>query len=59
MDEVAVFSTWHKEDILECRADLTDEQVAHVCSALVANHNAEVGINWDSIKTTIDELFPE
>lgn len=59
MDDIALYSVWHDDDIRESRQDLTDEEVAAVCSAIISNHNAEVGVNWDVIKTTIDEMFPQ
>ena len=50
---------WSIEDVQAVREDLTDKQAVKVLKALKENHNAEVGINWDVIEVTADDLFPE
>ncbi len=50
--------TWHIEDIQSIRADLTDQQASDVLIHLKENHDATVGINWDTIETVADILFP-
>ncbi len=55
-EEIAII--WHIEDVQCIRADLTNEQASDVLVHLKKNHDATVGINWDSIETVADILFP-
>jgi len=50
---------WGIEDIQSIRPDLTDEQASTVLQAADRYHNAEIGINWDVLRTHADDLFPE
>lgn len=50
---------WGLEDVQSIREDLSDEQASAVLQAADRCHNAEVGINWDVLRTIADELFPE
>ena len=50
---------WCSDDVLEVRPDLTGEQASQVLSVLVDKHDATIGINWDVIETTADDLFPK
>ena len=49
---------WHIEDVQSIRPDLTDEQASFVLRHLEKNHDATVGINWDTIEVIADCLFP-
>jgi len=53
---ISVF--WHRLDVMDCieKAGLkaTKRNVEKVVEALEKNHNAEAGINWDVINTTVD-----
>ena len=55
--EVAIF--WHIEDVQSIRPDLSDEQASLVLQRLKNNHDANVGINWETIEIIADILFPE
>ena len=50
---------WHFEDVKCRRPDLSDEQCRGVLRDLVKNHNAEIGINWDTIDHAADARFAE
>lgn len=50
---------WGVEDVQSIREDLSDEQASAVLQAADRCHNAEVGINWDVLRTIADDLFPE
>ncbi len=50
---------WGLEDVQSIREDLSDEQASAVLQAADRCHNAEVGINWDVLRTIADDLFPE
>lgn len=51
---------WHKDDIRskaeEMEVELTDEQVDEIANDICRNHDAEYGINWDSIEFRIQEI---
>ena len=50
---------WTISDVIEVRPDLNDDQCRDVLANVKRNHDAEAGVNWDTIKTTADILFPE
>jgi hypothetical protein len=55
---------WLEDDVRHIAAeqfgvDITQEEIEQVCSFLGDNHDAEIGINWDSIFFAIDYLYPE
>lgn len=50
---------WHIEDVQSIRSDLTDEQASIVLKHLKKNHDANIGINWETIEIVADILFPE
>ncbi len=54
--EIAIY--WHIEDVQDVRPDLTDEHASIVLQHLKKNHDANVGINWDTIEIVADILFP-
>lgn len=55
-EEIAI--TWHIEDVQGVRSDLTDQQASDVLIHLKKNHDATVGINWDTLEIVADILFP-
>ncbi|HEX4045633.1 MAG TPA: hypothetical protein VHZ76_08210 [Gammaproteobacteria bacterium] len=55
-EEIAI--TWHIEDVQGIRSDLTDQQASDVLIHLKKNHDATVGINWDTVEIVADILFP-
>ena len=53
--------TWHVDDVLSERPDLTIEQASNVLDNLCSpgNHDATIGVNWDSIRHMAEHLYPE
>lgn len=51
--------TWRIEDILFARPRLTLPQACQVLQEIYRNRNANVGVNWEVIKTVSDRLFPD
>jgi hypothetical protein len=49
---------WYTSDVQEVRPDLSDDQAWEVLQSIKRNHDATVGINWDVISDTADNLFP-
>tara|TARA_A100001037_G_scaffold285092_1_gene292097 strand:- start:865 stop:1140 length:276 start_codon:yes stop_codon:yes gene_type:complete len=52
---------WHIDDVLQERPDLTPQQASEVLYKLCdpAEHDACIGVNWDSINIMCDMLFGE
>lgn len=48
---------WSIDDVLSVRPNLSKEQASDVLIHLKNHHDATVGINWDVIEATADELF--
>ena len=50
---------WHIDDVLQERPDLTPQQASEVLYKLCdpAEHDACIGVNWDSINIMCDMLF--
>lgn len=57
IEEIAI--KWHIDDVLNIRPDLTNYQASMVLINLKQNHDASVGINWETIETVADLLFPQ
>ena len=55
-DEIAI--TWTVDDVMYEREDLSESQAREVLKAVKRNHDAEIGVNWDVIRTHADEMFP-
>lgn len=55
MGQIAI--TWHTEDVLNARPDLTEKQAMDVLLMIEKNHDATIGINWDVIAWVADELW--
>ena len=53
------YDVWHLEDIKGERPDLTEEQCREVLERVGDKRDAEIGINWEVIRTIADDLFPE
>lgn len=50
---------WHIADVQSIRPDLADEQASIVLQHLKKNHDANIGINWETIEIVAAILFPE
>ena len=53
--EIAI--VWSVEDVLEIRPDLSREQAAEVLEQVSQDHDAGIGINWQTLEYVADELF--
>jgi hypothetical protein len=50
---------WHIDDVLSVRPHLTNFQAYQVLEHIHINHDANIGVNWEVIKTVSDMLFLE
>ncbi len=57
-EEDEVTFTWTIDDVMYEREDLSESQAREVLKAVKRNHDAEIGVNWDVIRTHADEMFP-
>jgi len=51
--------TWCIEDVKQIREDLTDEQAFHVLEEVLDLHDADWGVNWESLRTAAELLYPK
>lgn len=53
---------WCEDDVLDAASerlqDITIVQAQSILDQLDSNHDAEIGITWDSIYAALDELLP-
>jgi len=49
---------WDITDVMEVRGDLTANQCLDVLKTVLENHNADIGVCWDTIKETADSIYP-
>ncbi len=50
---------WCIDDVKEVRPDLDDEQAWDVLQMVKDNHDATIGISWDTLEYAADHLYPE
>ena len=50
---------WCVEDMQEIRPDLTEDQCWAVLTAAKRHHDANLGINWETLSCQAATLFPE
>jgi len=55
----SIAAIWHIDDVKDIRPDLTDEQAWEVLEQVGDIHDAEWGINWTTLETVADDLFPK
>jgi len=55
VEEISI--AWYIEDVQSIRPDLTDQQASEVLLDLKNNHDANVGINWETIEIVANILF--
>lgn len=55
-EEIAI--VWNIDDVQIVRPDLTDKQASDVLKNLKNGHDASIGVNWESIETIAENLFP-
>jgi hypothetical protein len=49
---------WMPDDVKRMRSDLTKAEAQQVLDHVENNHDANIGVNWDTLKWTADDLFP-
>jgi hypothetical protein len=54
-----VMFIWDIDDVKEVRPDLTPEQAMDVLTQCKRNHDAEVGMSWDTIRINADDMYPK
>jgi hypothetical protein len=50
--------SWHLNDVLDLRPDLSGKQASQVLLRAKALHDPHVGINWDMLAKIASELYP-
>lgn len=50
---------WAVDDVLEVRPDLTNEQAMEVLKKVERRHDCTIGVTWDTLEWTADDLFPK
>ena len=50
---------WCIDDVKEVRPDLDDGQARDVLQLVEEDHDANVGVNWDTLECAANALFPE
>jgi hypothetical protein len=53
----AIAILWFKEDVQTIRPDLTPDQCWEVLQHVERHHDAELGINWQSLTESAELLF--
>ena len=51
-DEISI--TWHFTDVQEIDDSLTNDEARQVLQLIKKNHDANIGINWETIEAWID-----
>ena len=51
-DEISI--NWHFTDIQEVDDSLTNDEARQILQLIKKNHDANIGVNWDTIKAWID-----
>ena len=57
-DSEEINISWHVDDVLSVRPDLSRDEALKVLKTVKREHNAEVGVNWDVIETVAFEMYP-
>ena len=55
----AMAIVWMVDDVLSMRPDLTEEQANEVLTEVERQHDASIGISWDTLDIIADSLYPE
>jgi hypothetical protein len=50
---------WCTDDVREIRPHLTEKQAWEVLQEIDDQQDAECGINWTTLETTTDDMFPK
>ena len=57
-NEDSISIVWCIDDVKEVRPDLDDEQAWDVLQVVKDNHDATMGISWDTLEYAADHLYP-
>lgn len=52
-----IAAIWSIEDVQGIRPDLTDEQAWEVLQQVKRQHDAAIGVTWDTLEWTAQDLF--
>ena len=55
----SIFIEWCVDDVKDVRPDLDDDQALEVLEFVKDNHDATIGVTWDTIQYAADLLYPE
>lgn len=58
-DEKTISISWSIEDVLSVVPHLTNEQAGEVLDYVERNHDATIGVNWDTLTWAANDLFPK
>jgi len=50
---------WSTEDVQDERSRLTNEQAMEVLEEVSDSHDANYGVNWDTLRDAADSMFPK
>ena len=50
--------TWSIKDVFEIRPDLSEEQAIEVLENIFKNHEADIGVSWDTLEFWANTMFP-
>lgn len=59
VDEDTIALEWWIGDVQEVRPDLDDEQARAVLARVLSNHDATIGVTWDTLEIVAHELYPQ
>ena len=54
-----IAAIWSTDDMRDIRPHLTEDQAWEVLQQVGDHHDAEWGINWTTLQTVADDLFPQ
>jgi len=55
----SIAAIWCTDDVRGLRPHLTEDQAWEVLQQVDDHHDADWGINWTTLETTADDLFPK
>lgn len=58
-EEDSINLVWHIEDVLSVRPSLTRAQARAVLRIVHECHDATCGVNWCTLETVADDMFPD
>lgn len=55
----SIFIEWCVDDVKDVRPDLDDDQALEVLEFVKDNHDATIGVTWETLQYAADLLYPE